>query len=202
MGRSDRHSILLRRLADAQHNKEWTGLSEGVDERTMAPLVEVGLAEEAAREDRAELSAKAGHPVRWAVRLTDDGWDALTYAQVRAAPETAATRPGLRSVLLRRSELDTLRRYLALALSGRLRRDPAPGLHAAAEAACFDSAANRWVLHVTEEQMQSVARAFFLERLGGSIAPANRFARTYGVIYPPRPLNFIPTALGGEADAS
>ncbi len=67
----------------------------------MAPLVDLGLAEEASREDRAELSAKAGHPVRWAVRLTDDGWDALTYARVRAAPGTAATGPGLKTVLLR-----------------------------------------------------------------------------------------------------
>ncbi len=37
MGRSDKHSILLWRLADAQHTQEWAGLSQGVDERTMAP---------------------------------------------------------------------------------------------------------------------------------------------------------------------
>ncbi|MEU7649951.1 DUF6417 family protein [Streptomyces huasconensis] len=200
MGRSDKHSVLSRRLADAQHNKDWAGLGQGVDERTMAPLVELGLAEEASREDRAEISAKAGHPVRWAVRLTDDGWDALTYARVRAAPDTATPGPGLKTVLLRPSELEAVRRYLAL--NGRLRQGPAPGLEAAAEAARFDSATNRWTLHVNEEQMQSMARAFFLERLEGSIAPANRFARTYGMTYPPRPIDFIPTALRGEADAS
>ncbi|MEU6001093.1 DUF6417 family protein [Streptomyces sp. NPDC047197] len=158
----------------------------------------LGLARVASREDQAELSAKAGRPVPWAVQLTDDGWDGLLYAQVRAAPPAVeAPAPGLQQVGLRRSELDALRRFLAL--RGRLRRGPAPGLEAAVDAARFNAASNRWIVYVSGEQMDSMARAFFLERLGGSATLANRFARVYGVSYAPPPLLYASESERGEA---
>ncbi|MFI2207761.1 DUF6417 family protein [Streptomyces sp. NPDC020192] len=40
-----------------------------------------------------------------------------------------------------------------------------------------------WVLHLTEEQIASVAYAFYLRSMGGSLAEANRFGRQYGVAY-------------------
>ncbi|MGW5867216.1 DUF6417 family protein [Streptomyces sp. NPDC055239] len=168
----------------------------------MSPLVKLGLARVAPREEQAALPAKAGRALSWAVQLTDDGWDALLYAQTRAAPPNVeAPPPGLQQVGLRRSDLDTLRRFLAL--HGRLRRGPASGLESAVEAARFNAASNRWVVYVSGEQMESMARAFFLERLAGSAAPANRFARVYGVSYtPPPPLltpELTPEPQRGEA---
>lgn len=188
MRRSAGHFALLRRVADVQRTTDgWATTGPGLDERTTGPLVKLGLARVAPREEQAELSAKAGRPVLWAVQLTADGWDALLYAQVRAAPPAAdAPVPGLQQVGLRRSELDALRRFLAL--RGRLHREPAAGLRSAVDAARFNAASNRWVVYVSGEQMHSMARAFFLERLSGSAAPANRFARVYGVSYTPPPL--------------
>ncbi|MYW62668.1 hypothetical protein GTY65_01025 [Streptomyces sp. SID8379] len=185
MGRSEGHFALLRRVADAQREPDgWATEGPGLDERTAAPLVGLGLARSASTEERTELSARAGHPVPWAVRLTADGWDVLLYAQVRATPSAVdePPEPGLQKVALRRSDLDVLKRFVAL--GERLRDGPAHGLGTAVETARFSAAANRWVVHVTGEQMRSMARAFFLERLGGSAAPANRFARVYGVLYP------------------
>ncbi|MGW7087104.1 DUF6417 family protein [Streptomyces sp. NPDC054871] len=184
MRRSAGHFALLQRVADVQRTTDgWATAGPGLDERTTGPLVKLGLARAAPREEQAELSAKAGRPVLWAVQLTDDGWDALLYAQARAAPPSVeAPVPGLQQVGLRRAELDALQRFIEL--RGRLRHGPAPGLESAVEAARFNPASNRWVLYVSGEQMESMARAFFLERLGGSAAPANRFARVYGVSYP------------------
>ncbi|UQT61337.1 DUF6417 family protein [Streptomyces durmitorensis] len=174
----------------------WATAGPGLDERATGPLVRLGLLRAAPCEDQAGLPAKAGRTAAWAVQLTDDGWDALLYAQVRAAPPTAeAPSPGLQQVGLRRSELDTLRRFLAL--RGRLRHAPAPGLESAVDAARFNAASNRWVVYVSGEQMESMARAFFLERLGGSAAPANRFARVYGVSYEPPPHDAGATATCG-----
>ncbi|MGW6269360.1 MULTISPECIES: DUF6417 family protein [unclassified Streptomyces] len=199
MRRSAGHFALLQRVADVQRaNDDWATAGPGLDERAMGPLVKLGLARMASREEQAELSAKAGYPVPWAVRLTADGRDALLYAQVRATPPRAEEPvPGLQQVGLRRSELDALRRYTALA--EQLHHGPAPGLRSAVEAARFSAASNRWVIHVSGEQMHSVARAFFLERLSGSAAPANRFARVYGVHYTPPPLLRVPTPERGEA---
>ncbi|MFF2385741.1 hypothetical protein [Streptomyces sp. NPDC058108] len=42
-----------------------------------------GLVELAGREDRAELSVLESRPVRWAARLTSQGYDALTYGRHR-----------------------------------------------------------------------------------------------------------------------
>lgn len=188
MRRSAGHYALLQRVADVQRTTDgWAMAGPGLDERSTSPLVKLGLARVAPREEQAELSVKAGHPVPWAVQLTDDGWDALLYAQVRAAPAAVEPPvPGLQQVGLRRSELDALRRFLAL--GGRLLRGPASGLESAVDAARFNAASNRWVVYVSGEQMESMARAFFLERLGGSAAAANRFARVYGVSYTPPPL--------------
>ncbi|WP_330335905.1 DUF6417 family protein [Streptomyces sp. NBC_00557] len=38
-----------------------------------------------------------------------------------------------------------------------------------------------WVLHLAEEEIASVAYAFYLRWMAGSVAEANRFARQYGV---------------------
>lgn len=200
MRRSAGHFALLQRVADVQRTTDgWATAGPGLDERTAGPLVRLGLVRVAPREEQAELSAKAGRPVLWAVQLTADGWDALLYAQVRATPPAVEDHtPGLQQVGLRRSELDALRRFLGL--RGQLRREPAAGLRSAVEAARFNAASNRWVVHVTGEQMQSMARAFFLERLGGSAAPANRFARVYGVSYPP-PSPLLVPELRGERES-
>lgn len=188
MRRSAGHYALLQRVADVQRTTDgWAMAGPGLDERSTSPLVRLGLARAAPREEQADLSVGAGHPVLWAVQLTDDGWDALLYAQMRAAPPAVEPPvPGLQQVGLRRSELDALRRFLAL--GGRLLREPASGLESAVDAARFNAASNRWVVYVSGEQMESMARAFFLERLGGSAAAANRFARVYGVSYTPPPL--------------
>lgn len=199
MRRSAGHVALLQRVADVQRTTDgWAMAGPGLDERTTGPLVKLGLARVAPREEQAELSAPTGRPVLWAVQLTADGWDALLYAQVRAAPPTAeGPAPGLQQVGLRRTELDALRRFCEL--RGRLHHEPAPGLRSAVEAAGFNAASNRWVVYVSGEQMESMARAFFLERLGGSAAPANRFARVYGVSYTPPPLVRVPESQRGEA---
>lgn len=42
---------------------------------------------------------------------------------------------------------------------------------------------SRWVLYLNEEQVASVAYAFYLRSVGGSGAEANRFAREYGVAF-------------------
>ncbi|WP_193433240.1 DUF6417 family protein [Streptomyces luteocolor] len=200
MGRSTGHYALLQRMADTQGTATgWVTVGAGFDEHNTKPLVDQRLAQLATREDQAELSARAGRPVLWAVRLTDDGWDALLYIQAQPVPiPDEAAAPGLRKVALRRSEMEALRRYLAL--SGQLRQAPALGLQLAVEVARFDPGPNRWIVHVDDEQAQSMARAFFMERVAGSAAPANRIAREYGVTYPPRPILFTPTAERDRAE--
>ncbi|MFE6886819.1 DUF6417 family protein [Streptomyces sp. NPDC057694] len=148
---------------------------------------------EASAEDQAELSAKAGRPVLWAVQVTADGWDVLLYARRRdASATTVPPEPGLQKVAMRRTDLEILKRCVAL--SGQLRGGPVAGLEVAVEGARFHAPSNRWIMHVDGAQMHSMAYAFFLERHGGSAAPANRFARIYGVVYPPQPLDFTPEA--------
>ncbi|MFF7358547.1 MULTISPECIES: DUF6417 family protein [Streptomyces] len=44
---------------------------------------------------------------------------------------------------------------------------------------------NLWVLYLNEEQIASVAYAFYLRSVGGSGAEANRFGREYGVVFHP-----------------
>ncbi|MCX4403815.1 DUF6417 family protein [Streptomyces sp. NBC_00268] len=43
----------------------------------------------------------------------------------------------------------------------------------------------RWRLHLTQEQLGSVAYGLWLHRMTGSAAEANRFRREYGVVYSP-----------------
>ncbi|MFZ3573721.1 DUF6417 family protein [Streptomyces sp. BH097] len=177
--------MLLQRIAAAQGEAEaWVTPSSGITQRSVDVLADRGLARMASDEKRNALSSLTGRRVHWAAQLTDDGWDALLYAQARAAttaPEE--TPPELQELLLLPSEMAVLRRYLAL--GPRLRRGPAPGLEDVVESARFDQDANRWTVHVNLEQQESMARAFYLERLGGSAGPANRFARAYGTIYSP-----------------
>lgn len=143
MRRSAGHFALLQRVADMQRTTDgWATAGPGLDERTAGPLVRLGLARVASGAEQIELSAKAGRPVLWAVRLTADGWDALLYAQVRATPPAVEDPvPGLQQVGLRRAELDALRRFAEL--RGRLHHGPASGLRSAVEAARFNAASNR-----------------------------------------------------------
>ncbi|MFJ2774792.1 DUF6417 family protein [Streptomyces sp. NPDC087300] len=203
MGRSTRHYAQLQRVADAQGDTDgWATVAPGIDERSVSPLTELGLAEAASPDAQAALSVRSGRPVLWAVRLTDDGWDALLYARTQPAPAPPVEplAPGHQEVALRRSEMDAVRRYIGL--DGQLRTPPAPGLESAVKAARFDMESNRWLVHVTDSQAQSLARGLFLERISGSAAAANRIAREFGVIYPPRQLRFTPASTRGEADAT
>ncbi|WP_333492471.1 DUF6417 family protein [Streptomyces camelliae] len=81
---------------------------------------------------------------------------------------------------LRPAEMDALRVYVGAA--ERLRVPPAEGLLERVRTATFDGPANRWSLCLTEKQMESVAYAFYLRALCGSVAEAIRFAREYGVV--------------------
>ncbi|MEU8950793.1 DUF6417 family protein [Streptomyces sp. NPDC048489] len=145
-----------------------------------------GLVELAGREDRAELSVLEGRPVRWAARLTPHGHDALLYGRLRprAAPAPAVPGPG-RPVELIPSQMAALRVFLHLA--GRLRIPPAPGLAEQVRTASCDHGIKRWRLHLTEDQIASVAYGFWLHRMTGSAAEANRFFREYGAAYMPSP---------------
>lgn len=144
-----------------------------------------GLAELADRDTRAELSAHAGRPVRWAARLTGHGRNALVYAHARPLldadpPEPA---PDEKLVELRPAQMTVLRTFISLACE--LTPPPAEGLAERVRSAHFNPADNRWRLCLTEEQIGSAAYGFFLHRLGGSATEANRFAREYGVVYRP-----------------
>ncbi|MGW2619600.1 DUF6417 family protein [Streptomyces sp. NPDC001500] len=46
---------------------------------------------------------------------------------------------------------------------------------------------NRHVLHLSQEQMESVAYGFWLHKMCGSALEANRFARDYGIAHQPAP---------------
>ncbi|MFD8393941.1 DUF6417 family protein [Streptomyces sp. NPDC059680] len=82
-------------------------------------------------------------------------------------------------VELRRSEKEALRLYVHL--GARPRVPPADGLDEKVRTALQPG--NRWVLYLNEEQIASVAYAFYLYSVGGSVAEANRFAREYGVAF-------------------
>ncbi|MFI7388414.1 DUF6417 family protein [Streptomyces sp. NPDC049813] len=187
---------LLQRVEDSQGGQGgWVTVAVGLDARSAGPLVKHGLLREASTEDRAELSARAGRPVRWAVQVTADGRDVLAYArQCAVVPVHEPPEPGLQKVALRRGDLDILKRFVAL--GGQLTEEPSLGLASAVETARFDAASNRWIVYVDGGQMKSMARAFFLERHGGASGsgPANRFARVYGVIYPPQGMEFTAQA--------
>ncbi|MET8411291.1 DUF6417 family protein [Streptomyces sp. NPDC005195] len=141
-----------------------------------------GLVELAGREDRAELSVLEGRPVRWAARLTSHGHDTLTYGRIRPRAEPPPGEAAVGEVVeLIPSQMAALRVFVGLA--GRLRVSPAAGLAEQVRTASCDHGIKRWRLHLTPEQIESVAYGFWLHRLTGSAAEANRFSREYGAIY-------------------
>ncbi|MGV9632434.1 DUF6417 family protein [Streptomyces sp. NPDC003487] len=77
--------------------------------------------------------------------------------------------------------MDALRVYTNLAPV--LRVAPADGLVDRVRTAYFDRPGNRWRMTLTTAQIDSVAYAFYLRALSGSVAEANWFAREYGITY-------------------
>ncbi|GAX58719.1 hypothetical protein SO3561_10294 [Streptomyces olivochromogenes] len=92
------------------------------------------------------------------------------------------------------SQMAALRVFVGLA--GRLRVPPADGLAEQVRTASCDHGIKRWRLYLTEEQIASVAYGFWLHRMTGSAAEANRFAREYGIAHTPGREN----ALGSSPD--
>lgn len=146
-------------------------------------LTDQGLVERACRETLAELSAWECRPVRWAVRLSTAGHDLLAYARARPALAPSGPGPEQRVVELLPSQMAALRVFVGLA--AQLRTPPVPGLAEQVRTAVHDRAAGRSRLHLTPEQMESVAYGFWLHRMTGSAGEANRFGRDYGVLYRP-----------------
>ncbi|MFG2261191.1 DUF6417 family protein [Streptomyces mirabilis] len=144
-----------------------------------------GLVELAGREDRAELSALEGRPVRWAARLTSYGHDTLAYgcSRPRAEPLPGGEEADRQLVELIPSQMAALRVFVGLA--DQLRVPPADGLAGQVGAASCDHGIKRWRLYLTPEQMESVAYGLWLHQMTGSAAEANRFAREYGVVHSP-----------------
>ncbi|MEU9309664.1 DUF6417 family protein [Streptomyces sp. NPDC048256] len=81
------------------------------------------------------------------------------------------------------SQMTALRVFVGLAAE--LKSPPATGLAEQVRTAVYDRGARRWQLHLTQEQMESAAYGFWLHRLTGSAAEANRFGRDYKVLYVP-----------------
>lgn len=160
-----------------------TGVSQG-KRQAVELLLAQGVVELAGREDRAELSALEGRPVRWAVRLTSHGRDALTYGRARPESELRERDPGegRRLVELLPSQMKVLRTFVRLADD--LQVPAAAGLAEQVHGASRAQAGSRWRLDLTGPQMESVAYAFWLHRMAGSVAEANRFAREYGITHP------------------
>lgn len=163
--------------------------------RGVEAVVGEGLAELADPETRAELSAYAACPVHWAARLTGHGRDVLVFARSRAlaAPEVSSPSPGEQLVELRPAQMAALRVFVALA--DELATPPAEGLAEQVRGARFTPTDMRWRLHLTQEQIASAAYGFYLHRLGGSAAEANRFGREYGAIYRSSPTAGEPTLI-------
>ncbi|MFD7053210.1 DUF6417 family protein [Streptomyces mirabilis] len=158
-----------------------------------------GLVELASREDRAELSALEGRPVRWAARLTPYGLDTLAYgcSRPRVEPSSVEAAPDRQLVELIPSQMTALRVFVGLA--DQLRVPPVDGLAEQVRTASCDHGIKRWRLHLTSEQMESVAYGLWLHRMTGSAAEANRFGREYGVVYSPARASDNPSAAGGAA---
>ncbi|WP_433455248.1 DUF6417 family protein [Streptomyces sp. CA-142005] len=151
--------------------------------KTVETAAGQGLVELADRDMRAELSAYEGRPVAWAARLTGHGRDGLAYTEASPAPNRRPDGPvdGEQVVELRRSEMDALRLYVHL--GARLRKPPADGLEE--KVRTTRRLGNLWILHLNEEQIESVAYAFYVRSVGGSTAEANRFGREHGVTFRP-----------------
>ncbi|MGW2621005.1 DUF6417 family protein [Streptomyces sp. NPDC001500] len=189
----DRTVTLLQAVAERQ---EAAGHGWALD-RDLRPvkqrvfnLAARGLVELAGREDRAELSAWEGRPVRWAARPTPCGHDLLLYSSLRPQPAPDQPGPGLRRVELIPAQMTALRLFVAL--TGRLRVAPAEGLAEQVRRARREAGTNRHVLYLSQEQMESVAYAFWLHKMSGSALEANRFARDYNVAHDPAPATEAP----------
>ncbi|MFD8391019.1 DUF6417 family protein [Streptomyces sp. NPDC059680] len=167
----------------AEHGWVLLGMLRPDHHKAVESAAGQGLVELAGREMRAELSVYEGGPVVWAARLTGHGRDVLAYTEASPAPDRQFGGPadGERLVELRRSEMDALRLYVHL--GARLCVPPADGLEEKVRTA--RQLGNLWVLYLNEEQIESVAYAFYLRSVGGSGAEANRFARQYGVAFHP-----------------
>lgn len=175
--------VVLRDRARSTRD-DWVPISDLPQgyRRPVERAVGEGLAELADRETRAELSALARQPIRWAARLTSPGHDALTYAEASPAPASGTAESpeeGEKLVRLRPAEMDAVRLYMSI---GPLLRVPAAtGLAERVRSASFAKDSNRWTLRLSPEQIESVAYAFYLHSVSGSVTEANRFAREYGI---------------------
>ncbi|MGW3177476.1 DUF6417 family protein [Streptomyces sp. NPDC001153] len=163
----------------AEHGWVLLGMLRPDHHKAVESAAREGLVELADRETRAELSVYEGGPVVWAARLTGHGRDALVYTEDALDRRPLGLAHGERLVELRRSEMDAVRLYVYL--DARLCVPPADGLEEKVRTA--RQLGNRWVVYLNEEQVASVAYAFYLRSVGGSGAEANRFARAYGVAF-------------------
>ncbi|MER6543138.1 DUF6417 family protein [Streptomyces sp. NPDC001250] len=186
----DHQYVLLEALRTAHRASPhgWVTGTLGLSRHSVEQLVATGLAEWADPSERAELSAYAGRPVVWAARPSSEGLDILLYTEARTRPPSQQPpspepEPGRKEVGLLPSEMTMLRLYLSL--GGSLQHPPATGLDEAVRAAQFRKETNRWLLHVTEAQIASIAYAFYLEGHRGHVTAANRFSRNYGITYRP-----------------
>ncbi|WP_331740047.1 DUF6417 family protein (plasmid) [Streptomyces sp. NBC_00015] len=190
MAADDKTLDLLRtveaRRRGAEHGWAVDAVLAPVKQRVLN-LADRGLIELADREERAALSAWEGRPVRWAARLAPDGHDLLLYAASRPRHTAPAGGPGPehRRVELCLSQMAAL--WQAVSLGARLRRPLADGLTDEVRTACCDHRVKRWVLHLTDDQIASVAYVFWLHKTTGSALEANRFARDTGVTHRPAP---------------
>ncbi|MEU9072073.1 DUF6417 family protein [Streptomyces sp. NPDC048306] len=188
---------VLRLLGEREAEVGWllsTDAPPGA-QQTMHTLAGLGLVELADANTRAQLSVQAGRPLLWAARLSTAGHDVLSYLQAFPVSTVHADIPveGETAVELRPSQMDALRVYVSLAPV--LRTPPADGLVERVRRAYFDRPHNRWQLALTSEQIESVAYAFYLRGVSGSVAEANAFARKYGVAVKVDPSTGRPAAV-------
>ncbi|GAB2606455.1 hypothetical protein GCM10027168_44160 [Streptomyces capparidis] len=181
-------------LAQDKAADGWATDDSGIPLRSVEKMERLGLCRTA---DPALLATlrPGSPPAQWAAQLTEDGRDLLVFHATRperdAQPRPAASwlakqaDPHYREIALRRTEMTVLRRYLDLA--PRLSRPPVPGLRVAAEEAAWDAARNRWLLQLTAEEIASLTRGLYLERLTGAAMAYNWFAREYQIGYTPDP---------------
>lgn len=192
MRRSKSRYALLEALSTAHRASThgWVTETLGLSHDSVVQLVAAGLAEWADPVQRAELSAYAGTGIAWAARPSSAGHDILLYSEARncpapqPSPEPEQPGPGQVEVALLPSEMTMVQFYLGLA--DRLQYPPAAGLDKAVCTARFRKEANRWLLHVTSEQIASIAYAFYLEGHWGHVTAANRFCRNYGIMHRPK----------------
>ncbi|WP_369384120.1 DUF6417 family protein [Streptomyces sp. cg36] len=183
--RAEHWEALRTAAAGEAAEQGWVGPACGISAAVFRGLASLGLCEMAPPEQVPALGL--GRQAGWAVRLTDDGHDALVYEALRNAtppanPATASDADaGRRRVGLSPVDMLVLRRYVAAAAA--LRSPPVKGLEKALLDAVQEAQGGRYVLWLTEQEVASVARAFFLERISGTSASANRLGREHGAIY-------------------